>query len=1290
MTNMDDDAFFALLTRLEQEEPQPQADTDRVPYNVLKLGTAGDALLVPETRTSKGFTADLSTLPLGGLGPFDAPDFDHIKAELEKEYLLPTPHLPDSLLRQAQRHHERGPDWPSLLRVDPSPCRTDLVMTRDVINGHLDFWQWDESTLPFSSQTAKNSTSFHRQPTAPSDFVRGKATHLPFTPGGLDILVNNDLSTELTDLLKEDELLTTAPGFERGLTLDLHDCTEKKDEQMMDVRAFLAGDEDDLAFEFLDLKPVVDIINPDDEDDEVKAIPVTSSTTSDIDALLPQTVIPTKPNPPPQTPPHKEWAHVVDVNQPFPEFTKLVPELAHPFPFELDVFQKRAVAHLEQGESVFVAAHTSAGKTVVAEYAIALAQKHMTRAIYTSPIKALSNQKFRDFRDTFADVGILTGDVQINPEASCLVMTTEILRSMLYRGADLIRDVEFVVFDEVHYVNDIERGVVWEEVIIMLPAHVTLILLSATVPNTREFADWVGRTKKKDIYVISTPKRPVPLEHYIYVPPSDKDLYKIVDSEKKFDTIGWKKAQDASTGSKKDVTKTPAGGGGRGGAQPGRGGTPSRGGGGRGRGGGGGAGPARQIAQSAIRSSGSNTGGGYYARTQLATDRNTYTHLLPLLAKRNLLPVILFTFSKKKCEEYASALSSLDFTSGATEKSHIHTFIERCVSRLKGSDRELPQILRMRELLSRGIAVHHGGLLPIVKEMVEMLFTRGSVKVLFATETFAMGVNAPARCVVFSSIRKHDGRSFRELLPGEYTQMSGRAGRRGLDDTGLVIISCSDEVHDIPTLQKMILGQPTKLSSQFRLTYNMILNLLRVEALKVEEMIKRSFSENGAQKLLPEQQRLFSDKTELLERMPKVTCGICCGDIEGYYDTSVRIVGLGHALREKMFMTPVGVKACSPGRIVVVNNSFYKSLVGVIISSAVSRSAERMYTVFVVMEKREGGVGEESAPLPVTKVTVPATGKVDSCVLVLPWTDMAVITNLQIKIDADGILRNDAQTVSVMQATLVRIAQDIQAEGMIPELDASKIRDLDFQEKYQSRKSLVQSLSTFQCTHCPDLVLHYSQTHTHKLLQSQLSSLSHTLSDQNLELLPDYHSRVSVLKELGFVDAQGTVTIKGRVGCEINTGDELILTEMILDNFLSEFNVEECVALLSCFVFQEKSKVEVCVGPKLQEGMQKIREIAKSVTATQHLFHISSTPSLNFGLVEVVHAWAVGIPFKEITELTDVLEGSIVRTIVRLEETCREVQGVARLIGDAGLWKKMEGARESIRRDIVFAGSLYF
>ena len=246
-------------------------------------------------------------------------------------------------------------------------------------------------------------------------------------------------------------------------------------------------------------------------------------------------------------------------------FRREAPEPAMTFPFELDAFQKEAAYRLERGESVFVAAHTSAGKTAVAEYAFALATKHCTRAIYTSPIKTISNQKFRDFGKDF-DVGLLTGDVSIKPEAPCLIMTTEILRSMLYRGADLIRDVEWVVFDEVHYVNDAERGVVWEEVIIMLPEHVGLVLLSATVPNVWEFADWVGRTKRKKVFVTGTTKRPVPLEHVLYFGgDKESDFHKVGEREA-FLPAGYKSALDALNKSKKKDKDGGGGGAGGGGA----------------------------------------------------------------------------------------------------------------------------------------------------------------------------------------------------------------------------------------------------------------------------------------------------------------------------------------------------------------------------------------------------------------------------------------------------------------------------------------------------------------------------------------------------------------------------------------------------------------------------------------------------------------------------------------------------------------------------------------------------
>jgi antiviral helicase SKI2 len=221
--------------------------------------------------------------------------------------------------------------------------------------------------------------------------------------------------------------------------------------------------------------------------------------------------------------------------------------------------------------------------------------------------------------------------------------------------------------------------------------------------------------------------------------------------------------------------------------------------------------------------------------------------LLIFLQGQQLLPVVVFSFSKKVCEECGSGITTIDLTTGG-EKHQIHMFVKDALKRLKGSDRELPQVLRTEELCRRGIGVHHGGMLPILKEVVELLFSKGLCKVLFATETFAMGVNVPARTAIFNSIRKHDGKDFRFLLPGEYTQMSGRAGRRGLDVKGTVILNCWNEVPDLPTMTATLSGMSLKLSSQFRLTFNMILNLIIVESMSVKDLMRRSFSEFHTQK----------------------------------------------------------------------------------------------------------------------------------------------------------------------------------------------------------------------------------------------------------------------------------------------------------------------------------------------------------------------------------------------------------------------------------------------------------
>ena len=826
-------------------------------------------------------------------------------------------------------------DYTGLFELASTQTRTITRFTREGLQGKVTGYK--EVTVPANIATAKNSTSLLRKPANRADFVRGAAGFFPFAPGGLDgvtaVAALEDKASQeeqqakgnrgsrldrVIDFSSSGGLLEIPPGFQRGL--DFKKSNRSVDEATArQVEDFLGGEPEILAtYDGEDESTLNDVLSDQHESGQSD---LNKEDEGDIDLLLPVEF--------PALEPHgilaassarkgdKKWAHMVDVKREIPKFQELVPNMARIWPFELDTFQKEAVYHLENGDSVFVAAHTSAGKTVVAEYAIALAARHMTKAIYTSPIKALSNQKFRDFRLEFQDVGILTGDVQINAEASCLIMTTEILRSMLYRGADLLRDVEFVIFDEVHYVNDLERGVVWEEVIIMLPEHVTLILLSATVPNTYEFASWVGRTKKKNIYVISTPKRPVPLEHYLW---ADKAMYKIVDADKKFLDKGWKEANTRMSGRDKSQMAAETGGsanqngtyiarGGRGQAQRGR---PARGGQQRG-------GQQQRARGQAPRDPGNiartGRGGG---RTSAAQDRNIWVHLVQHLKKHDLLPACIFVFSKKRCEQNADALSNLDFCT-ASEKSAIHMTIERSIARLKLEDRLLPQIRRLRELLGRGIAVHHGGLLPIVKEVVEILFAKTLVKILFATETFAMGLNLPTRTVVFSGFRKHDGRAFRDLLPGEYTQMAGRAGRRGIDPVGSVIIvnSNSDEAPPAATLKQMILGDPTNLRSQFRLTYNMILNLLRVEALKIEEMIKRSFSENATQALLPEQEKQVKLSESDLAKIKRERCEICDIDLEECHAAAMAFQSATTDLHLALVKSPVGKRMFSAKRLVI-------------------------------------------------------------------------------------------------------------------------------------------------------------------------------------------------------------------------------------------------------------------------------------------------------------------------------------------------------------------------------------
>lgn len=1205
---------------------------------------------------------------------------EDINREISDELLAPSNQISWDLLDLVQDlpQVDKNTLYDGLLNIPKPISRTSFRFKRSGMDGTIGGYKEELRLSDLDNANSSNSLSINRKFTSKNDALRGKSTFLPFQPGGLvdKKTVINAAKDESAFLHRNEIGLFDIPqGMTRGLNILEPNI---QDDNITNLGEILEAQDqsDEIA---LDNEAVIDINNILDSTVEANArLPFESE---DIDGIVPLDYASIRQNMNQEPEFKRSWAHVVDLDHKLDNFHDVVPNMAREWPFELDTFQQEAVYHLEQGDSVFVAAHTSAGKTVVAEYAIAMATRNMTKAIYTSPIKALSNQKFRDFKETFKDidVGLITGDVQINPEANCLIMTTEILRSMLYRGADLIRDVEFVIFDEVHYVNDIDRGVVWEEVIIMLPDHVKYILLSATVPNTYEFANWVGRTKQKDMYVISTPKRPVPLEIFIW---AKNDLFKVIDANRKFSDNEFRKHKETlEKGSKKEPPKVTMGAGSRGG----RGGT-ARGG---NRGGG----------QVANRGRG-NFLAGRSGFTRDGPNKNTWVTLVQYMKQKNLLPAVIFVFSKKKCEEFADTLSNVDFCN-AREKSEVHMFMDRAVSRLKKEDRELPQIIKIRDLLSRGIAVHHGGLLPIVKECIEILFAKSLVKVLFATETFAMGLNLPTRTVVFNTYRKHDGRGFRNLLPGEFTQMSGRAGRRGLDATGTVIVMSFNEPLSPTDFKDVTLGSPTKLLSQFRLTYNMILNLLRIEALRVEEMIKHSFSENSTQTLLPEHEGAVKRLSEELKETQLENCSVCkLENLEESYELLYEYEQLYGEIVENIQQLPIIRNSLMRvGRLLCFRDKNSVLRIGFLIRSNVADN-QLLVLTFDLGDEYENDSALFKMPwIPhpsylskyTKKMNYSGSLRVES----VPYNKISFIGRYSMKANIKSILQNDKQAIS---EAIDQIQVLLKFQNKWDEVGFYQATQLSLHELLERKKPILEKLNELEPSFCKNFKTHYKQIHRQDEIKKEISNLQKIISDENLELLPDYEQRLNVLQSLGFIDKNHNVVLKGRVACEVNSGWELIITELVLDNFLGDFEPEEIVALLSCFVYEGKTNEEEdpCITPRLDKGKKRIlaieEKLLKVYSDNQVLLTSEEEEFLErkrFALVNVVYEWARGMSFNEIMQMSVEAEGTIVRVITRLDEICREVKSAALIVGDSTLHSKMTEAQEKIKRDIVFCASLY-
>jgi len=474
----------------------------------------------------------------------------------------------------------------------------------------------------------------------------------------------------------------------------------------------------------------------------------------------------------------------------------------HPFPYHLDDFQMNGCWGIETNKNVLITAHTAAGKTSIAEYSIALAIHLGKKVIYTSPIKTLSNQKFFDFKKTFAncEIGILTGDIKLNPEAKILIMTTEILRNKLDYEQESFADIHSIIFDEVHYFNDTERGFVWEECITKLPKHILLVMLSATIDKANEFGEWIVRCRERDTLLIGTTWRPVPLHHYIYT----NNEIKLIRHHR--DGVFAKNIDECYC---------------------------------------------------------------YYDKQSITTNR--LISLTEFLRKKELFPAICFSFSRKKCFDYCLMMKRVNSLLTPEETKEMRLIVQKIFSTNLAYYRDIPSTLQLLEMLEYGTSIHHSGLLPIQKELIEVLFSRGLIKFLFATETFAVGVNMPTRSVIFTELSKHDGKGARILRYDEFMQMSGRAGRRGKDPEGYVIYCPLRPIEPKHEILSLLKGKSLKLVSQYNESANTFLRLLNTTTYdEIGAFYKKTLYGSEQTMGVAYYEREHAELTEELRMIPEV------------------------------------------------------------------------------------------------------------------------------------------------------------------------------------------------------------------------------------------------------------------------------------------------------------------------------------------------------------------------------------------------------------------------------------
>jgi ATP-dependent RNA helicase HelY len=949
--------------------------------------------------------------------------------------------------------------------------------------------------------------------------------------------------------------------------------------------------------------------------------------------------------------------------------------------FELDDFQVQACEALEQGRAVLVAAPTGAGKTVVGEFAVHLALASDRKAFYTTPIKALSNQKYADLvrRHGIDNVGLLTGDTTINGDAPVVVMTTEVLRNMLYAGSPTLDGLAYVVMDEVHYLADRFRGPVWEEVIIHLSDDVQLVSLSATVSNAEEFGDWLEMVRG-DTAVVVSERRPVPLwQHVLMSSQEPRGKPRLLDL---YD--GHVDPTDPGTNPPINPDLSAAFRSGRGGNRPGdyRGGPGGR----RGRGAGRGRGDRGYRGGDSRRSDDSSGGIGPSRRTP------PRFIVIDALNADALLPAIYFVFSRAGCEAAVDQClkAGLRLTT-PQEEATIRSIVEERTTALPPEDLDVLGYWAWSQALARGVAAHHAGMLPVFKETVEELFSRGLVKVVFATETLALGINMPARSVVLDKLVKWDGTSHVPVTPGEYTQLTGRAGRRGIDVEGHAVVV------DHPALDPVALaGLASKrlypLKSSFRPTYNMAVNLVaQVGRDRAREVLETSFAQFQADRGVVGLAKQAQAHAEALDGYAKaMSCDV--GDFGAYMD-------LRRAIKDREKELSRAASGAERAQIVASLESLRRG-------DVVEVPTGRRRGYVLVLDPGEPGGFDGPRPTVLTQER-----QVKKLTLADAPAGLETVTTVKIP-KAFNPRKPDARRdlVSSMRNALGALADDVPSAHSTSTPPGAAARGGRVGRRSDAATDaelarLRKALKAHPCHACPERDDHARWAERWNKLKREHDQLVRRVEGRTGSIARTFDRTLDVLLTLGYLQRTDTgksdtglqesgrirVTDDGRWLRRLYAENDLLLAECLRRGAWDGLDAAGLAAVVSTVVYQSRRDDApdpyIPGGPtgRLAAVLDETQRVWSEVDDLEEAHGIEATGPLDLGLVGAMYRWASGKTLDSVLRGSDLAAGDFVRW-------CKQVIDVLDQLGGAAPSEKLRStarkAQDAVLRGVVAYSSL--